>query len=119
MKDRTGDPSGQREKCFNACSCWTPERRNECRLGVRVIGSDWRDSNGEPIECECGSYTRDIEFVNCRISVMQLHAGRRKGMTVNFLPRMVAVFVFACLLLQNGRSTFAAFTTGNVKFVLL
>lgn len=50
---------------------------------------------------------------------MQLHAGRRKRMTVNFLSRMVAVFVFACLLLQNGRSTFAAYTTGNVKFILL
>ncbi|XP_024876126.1 lachesin-like [Temnothorax curvispinosus] len=108
MKDRTGAPSNQREKCFNGCPCWTPEERSECRLGV--IGSDWRDSTGEPIECECESYIRDIEFVN-RISVMQLHAGRRKGMTFNFLPRMVAVFVFACLLLQNGRSTFAAFTT--------
>lgn len=116
MKDHTEGPTDQREKCFNACPCWAPEGRSECRLGV--IGSDWRDSTGEPIECECGSYTRDIEFVN-RISVMQLHAGRRKGMTVIFLPRMVAVFVFACLLLQNGRSTFAAFTTGNVKFVLL
>lgn len=108
MKDRTGSPSDQREKCVNACPCWTPEERSECHLGV--IGSDWKDSTGEPIECECGSYIRDIEFVN-RISVMQLHAGRRKRMTVNFLPRMVAVFVFACLLLQNGRSTFAAFTT--------
>jgi len=117
MKDRTGGFSDQREKCFNVCPCWIPdEGRSECCL--RVIGSDWKDSTGEPIECECGSYIRDIEFVN-RISVMQLHAGRRKGMTVNFLPRMVAVFVFACLLLQNGRSTFAAFTTGNVKFVLL
>jgi len=113
MKNRTKDPSDHAKSALTLVLAGFPRDGNECRLGV--IGSDWRDSTGEPIECECES--RDIEFVN-RISVMQLHAGRRKGMTVNFLPRMVAVFVFACLLLQNGRSTFAAFTTGNVKFVL-
>lgn len=42
---------------------------------------------------------------------MQLHAGKNKGMTINFLPSMLAAFIFVCLLLQNGWSTLAAFTT--------
>lgn len=50
---------------------------------------------------------------------MQLHAGKNKGMTINFLPSMLAAFIFVCLLLQNGWSTLAAFTTGNVKTTTL
>lgn len=81
-----------------------------------IVASDRGDFVGETIECECESYTRDIGFL-IRISVMQLHVGSSKGMTVNFLPRMVAIFAFACLLLQNSRLT-AAFTTGKVTFFL-
>lgn len=116
MRNRTNCSELDEKKCFNTCSRSTPEKRNECS-GVVVASDYWRDSIGEPIECEYGSCIRDIEFFN-RISVMQLHVGRKKGMIVNFLPRMVAVFVFVCLLLlQNGRPTFAAFTTGKVKLI--
>ncbi|XP_014487307.1 PREDICTED: lachesin-like isoform X2 [Dinoponera quadriceps] len=105
MRDLAGRCCGQRE---NRPSRWISKERNEC-LGI--VASDRRDYVGELIGCECGPYaddTRAVGFVNW---VMRLHVGRKKGMTVDFLPRMVTVFVFACLLLQNSRPTFAAFTT--------
>lgn len=119
MRDLAGRCSGQRANCLEANSArWISKERNEC-LGI--VASDRRDYVGELIGCECGSYaddTRAVGFVNW-VPVMRLHVGRKKGMTVDFLPRMVTVFVFACLLLQNSRPTFAAFTTGNVKILLL
>ncbi|XP_078036509.1 lachesin [Augochlora pura] len=36
---------------------------------------------------------------------------RNSDMAFSFLPRMAAFFVFACLLIQDGRPTSAAFTT--------
>lgn len=119
MRDLAGRCSGQRENCLGTCpSRWISKDRGEC-LGITA--SDRRDYVGELIACECGSYaddTRAVGFVNW-VPVMRLHVGRKKGMTVDFLPRMVTVFVFACLLLQNSRPTFAAFTTGNVLNLLL
>jgi hypothetical protein len=103
---------------YFTCVFSLPQIPKQWKKCFESFPSDWRDPVSETIECECGSYADDIcdiGFVN-RISVMQLHAGRNKGLTVNSLPRMVAV-VFVCLLLQNGWSTFAAFTTGNVKFI--
>lgn len=120
MRVLAGRCSRQRENRLDACPSRISKERNEC-LGI--IGSDRADfCVGELIECECGSYaddTRAVGFVNW-VPVMRLHAGRRKGMTdFDFLPRMVTAFVFACLLLQNSRPTFAAFTTGNVEILLL
>lgn len=120
MRDLAGRCAGQREgNCLDVCpSRWISKERNEC-LGI--VASDRGDYVGELIGCECGACaddTRAVGFINW-VPVMRLHAGRKKGMTVDFLPRMLAAFVFACLLLQNSRPTFAAFTTGNVQVLLL
>lgn len=117
MREPDGRFARREQWCFDERTRWIVEERDEC---LDTVVSDWKEPPpvGELIECKCESCAddtrRDVGSVD-RVSVMLLHVGRRKGMTVNFLPRMVAVFVFACLLLQNARPTLAAFTTGNVK----
>ncbi|XP_076289986.1 lachesin [Lasioglossum baleicum] len=73
-----------------------------------------RDSPGvidfDPVICGCRSYG-DRGCASEFESPLPVSVKRSREMAFSFLPRMAAFFVFACLLLQDGRPTYAMFTT--------
>ncbi|KAG7206736.1 hypothetical protein KM043_000661 [Ampulex compressa] len=116
--DRSGWILGSSRKRGNAVSgARDPGRIDlEDDLGGSSAGPvDARDFHGDSTGRGCGSYAGGSGATAAEVE--QVCSRRKRRAAFDFVPRMLLLLVLACLLLQDGQPTSAAFTTGKVHCI--
>ncbi|XP_029055041.1 lachesin-like [Osmia bicornis bicornis] len=111
--DESFERSNGQRACADKHWCISRASFRERKANLDRFSRETRDAGGVSVHCGCGSYANR----DCANDFGKLQPGIRlmvresRGTRFNFVPRMMAVFMVAFVMLLDTRQASAAFTT--------